>query len=40
MTGNESAKIAAYAQLQNLWDQNDIDELAVDVEALFRIAAG
>ncbi|HIG46432.1 MAG TPA: hypothetical protein EYQ20_08455 [candidate division Zixibacteria bacterium] len=40
MTGNESAKIAAYAQLQNLWDQNDIDELAIDVESLFRIAAG
>ena len=40
ITGNESAKIAAYTQLQNLWDQNDIDNLAVDVETLFRTAAG
>ena len=40
VAGNESAKIAAYTQLQSLWDQNDIDDLAFDVEALFRIAAG
>ena len=40
LTGNEPAKIAAYTQLQSLWDQNDIDDLAFDVEALFRTAAG
>ena len=40
LTGNESAKIAAYTQLQSLWDQNDIDDLAFDVETLFRTAAG
>lgn len=40
MSGNESAKAAAYAQLQSLWDQSDIDDLTINVETLFRTAAG
>ena len=40
MLGDDTAKAAAYKRLQNVWSQRKIDDLLIDVEALFRMAAG
>tara|TARA_B100000315_G_scaffold114968_1_gene105462 strand:- start:182 stop:385 length:204 start_codon:yes stop_codon:yes gene_type:complete len=38
--GDDIAKKAAYQRLQHVWTQTEIDDLTVDVEALFRAYAG
>ena len=38
--GDDAAKIAAYRRLQHVWTQTEIDDLTVDVEALFRACTG
>jgi hypothetical protein len=38
--GDDPAKTAAYHRLQAVWSQRKIDDLLIDVEALFRMAAG
>lgn len=40
MVGNDSAKQAAYRRLEAVWSQGKIDDLVIDVESLFRMAAG
>lgn len=40
MVGNDSAKQAAYRRLEAVWSQGKIDDFVIDVEALFRMAAG
>lgn len=40
LVGEESAKQAAYRRLEEVWSQRKIDDLIIDVEALFRMAAG
>ncbi len=40
LLGDESAKQAAYRRLEEVWSQRKIDDLVINVEALFRMAAG
>ncbi len=40
MIGDEEGKRAAYQRLQQVWTQTEIDDLAVDVETVFRSCAG
>ena len=40
LLGEESAKQAAYRRLEEVWSQRKIDDLVINVEALFRMAAG
>ena len=38
--GDAAAKAAAYQRLHGVWSQTEIDNLAFDVEALFRAYTG
>lgn len=38
--GDDAAKASAYKRLQTVWKQKDIDNLTIDMEALFRAYAG
>lgn len=40
LIGEDSAKQAAYRRLEAVWSQRKIDDLIIDVEAAFRMAAG